>query len=58
MDQKWHEAQDGGRLGLRRVSDRFGARTVAAWEHNRVEGLGARLNSPGVAPRMEGGDWT
>jgi hypothetical protein len=58
MDQKWHGAQDGGWLGLRRVSDHFGAITVAARKHNRVEGLRARLNSPGVAPRMEGGDWT
>jgi hypothetical protein len=43
MDQKRHGAQDGGRLGLRHMSDRFRARTVVAREHNGVEGLGAQL---------------
>jgi hypothetical protein len=38
------------------VSSRFGARIVVARAHNGAEGLD--LNSPGVAPRMESGDWT
>jgi hypothetical protein len=32
------------------------ARAVAARKHNGAEGLRARLNSPGVAPRMEGSE--
>jgi hypothetical protein len=43
MVQRRRVARDGGRLGLRHVSGRYGARMVAAREQDEAEGLGARL---------------